>query len=120
MLEKKIMIDGKPRWKWTGSLIWSLGNFQAATSARYVGNFYDTSLQYDDGRYWEPGSSVFWNGYARYSFDREGWFSGTSVKLGVNNIQNKRPPVSADSRGYLSSLYSAMPRYWYLNLTKEF
>lgn len=115
-----IMIDGKPRWKWTGSLIWSKGNFQAATSARYVGNYYDTSLTYSDGSYWEPGSSLSWNGYARYSFTRDGWFSGTSVKLGVNNIEDKRPPISVDSRGYLSTLYSATPRYWYLNLTKEF
>ena len=115
-----IMRDGKPRWRWTGTLMWGKGNFQAATSARHIGNFYDTSLQYSDGRYWEPGSSTYWNGYARYNIPGSGWFSATSVKLGVNNIQDRRPPISADSRGYLSTLYSATPRYWYINISKEF
>ncbi len=115
-----LMLDGKPKWKWTGSLTWTLGNFQAGASARYVGNYYDTALQYSDGSYWEPGSSTFWNGYAKYNFAGDGWFSGTSVKLGVNNIENRRPPISADSRGYLSTLYSATPRYWYVTLSKDF
>src|SRR5690606_35375628 len=34
-----IMVDGKPKWKWSGTLNWTLGNFQAGLSARYVGNF---------------------------------------------------------------------------------
>lgn len=115
-----IMVDGKPKWKWSGTLNWTLGNFQAGLSARYVGNFYDTALQYPDGRYWEPGSSTFWNGHVKYNLAGDGWLSDTSIKLGVNNIDNRRPPVSADSRGYLSTLYSATPRYWYINVTKAF
>lgn len=115
-----IMINGKPRWKWSGNLIWSLGGFQAGATARYTGNYYDTALQYPDGRYWEPGSSTYWNMFARYRFSDDSALAGLSVKLGVNNVENRRPPVSVDARGYLTTLYSATPRYWFINIGKEF
>jgi hypothetical protein len=115
-----VKIDGKPRWKWTGTLTWTYGGFQAASSVRYVGNFYDTGLQYPDGSYWEPGAGTYWNGHVKYTLGDLGWASGTSFKVGVNNIDNRRPPITNDARGYLSTLYSAMPRYWYFTLAKEF
>jgi iron complex outermembrane recepter protein len=115
-----IMVNGKPRWKWTGNLIWTKGDLQLGTTARYTGNFYDTGLQYPDGSYWEPGSSTYWNAFAKYNFKGDGWLSGMSVKLGVNNVEDRRPPISVDSRGYLTTLYSAVPRYWFLNIGKEF
>jgi len=115
-----IMLNGKPRWRWTGTLIWEHGNFQAGTTARYIGNYYDTALQYDDGRYWEPGSHMLWTAFFKYRFGLDGWWSGTSIRVGVNNLEDRRPPVSADSRGYLTTLHSATPRYWYVNLSKEF
>lgn len=115
-----IMRDGRPRWKWSGNFIWTFNDLQVGTTARYVGDFYDTGLQYADGRYWQPGSSTFWNAFAKYNFKSDGLLSGVSVKLGINNVQNRRPPISSDSRGYLSTLYSAMPRYWFLNIGKEF
>jgi len=115
-----IMLNGKPRWRWTGTLIWEHANIQAGTTARYIGNYYDTALQYDDGRYWEPGSHMVWTAFFKYRFNLDGWWSGTSIRVGVNNLEDRRPPVSADSRGYLTTLHSATPRYWYVNLSKEF
>ena len=116
-----LMIDGKPQWKWTGILTWNLGNLQAGLTGRYTGTYYETFLRDTDGTLWEPGSGTFWNGHVKYSFnDAEGWLAGTSIKLGVNNIGDARPPISTDQRGYLSTLYSGAPRYWYINLTKSF
>jgi len=115
----RIMRYGKVRWKWTGNLFWDYGNFQLGTTGKYVGDFYDTGLAYD-GRFWQPGSSMYWNAFGKYNFDREGFWSGTSIKLGVNNLDNRRPPRAADASGYLATIYTPMPRYWYVNLTKEF
>ncbi|MGY0503651.1 hypothetical protein [Luteimonas sp. e5] len=42
------------------------------------------------------------------------------IQAGINNVNNYRPPISSDGRGYMNTLYSATPRYWYLNISKEF
>ena len=115
-----LMINGKPEWKWTGIATWTRNNFQAGLTARYTGNYYETFLR-DSLGYYEPGSDTLWNGHVKYSFgSTEGWLSGASVKLGVNNIENRRPPISTDTRGYQPLLYTGTPRYWYVNVSKEF
>jgi len=115
-----LMVNGKPKWKWTGISTWSMGGLQVGLTARYTGNYYDTFLV-DSIGYYEPGSATYWNGHVKYEFGREGgWLSGTSIKLGVNNIEDRRPPVSTDTRGYLPLLYTGTPRYWYMNISKEF
>src|SRR5690606_26007180 len=106
-----LMINGKPQWKWTGIGTWTKGNVQAGLTARYTGNYYETFLR-DSLGYYEPGSATFWNGHVKYSFNSEqGWLSGASIKLGVNTTENRRPPISTDTRGYLPLLYTGTPRY---------
>lgn len=115
-----LMINGKPKWKWTGIAVWSIGNFQTGLTARYTGNYYENFLR-DSIGYYEPGSSTYWNGHVKYTLgNAQGWLAGTSIKLGVNNIEDRRPPISSDTRGYLPLLYTGTPRYWYVNVTKEF
>jgi len=115
----RIMRYGKVRWKWTGNLFWDYGNFQLGTTGKYVGDYYDTGLAYD-GRFWQPGSSMYWNAFGKYNFNRDGFWAGTSIKIGVNNLEDRRPPHSADASGYLATIYTPLPRYWYVNITKEF
>lgn len=116
-----LMVDGKPEWKWTTSLLWTRNNLQAALTSRYVGDYYESRLRDSTGVYWNPGSSIFWNGHVKYSFNNsKGWLSDSSIKIGVNNLQDRRPPITSDHRGYLSSMYVGTPRYWYVNITKEF
>ncbi len=114
--------NGKPEWKWTGNFTWNKGPVTVGGSVRYISAFSDTFLTDDDGNDWEVESSTFANLFARYDFGegRGDWLSRTSVKLGVNNVGDKRPPIGSDTYGYVSSVYQAYPRYWYLNLTKEF
>lgn len=115
-----LMINGRPEWKWTGISTWTRNNFQAGITARYIGNYYENFLR-DSMGYYEPGAATFWNGHVKYNFGHEdGWLGGASIKLGVNNIEDRRPPVSPHVRGYNPLLHTATPRYWYVNITKEF
>ncbi len=115
-----LAINGNPEWKWSGSLLWNLRNLSAGASVRYVGNLYNDSVADDSGGYWEVDSHSVTNLFARYDFGADGWLSGTSVKLGVNNLADKRPPVAATLSGYVNGVYSAVPRYFYAAVTKKF
>lgn len=112
--------DGNPRWRAGLSLTWHYKQITVGASARYVGTWYDTDLQYDDGSYYKVKAYTTGNMFFRYAFNSENWLRDTSFKIGVNNVANKRPPDSDDTYGYNSSLYSATPRYWYMAFTKQF
>lgn len=111
--------DGNPEWKGMATLTWNYRNFTVGASARYVGTYYDTDLTDAEGNYYQVDSQVLANTFVKYDFNRGG-LDGFSFKLGVNNIADKRPPVTSDTYGYDSSLYQAYPRYWYVNVTKAF
>ncbi|MEO6170872.1 MAG: TonB-dependent receptor [Lysobacter sp.] len=112
--------NGMPEWKWTGSLTWNYRQFTLGGSSRYNSSFVDTGLSDAAGNYWQVDSQVLSNVFAKYDFGGEGMFNDLSVKLGVNNVADKRPPLADSSYGYSSSVYQAYPRYFYLNLSKSF
>ena len=49
------------------------------------------------------------------------WFKNTSVRLGINNLFDLKPPLSADSRGYDPAVYNviARGRTYSLQVTKK-
>ncbi|MGW8127621.1 MAG: hypothetical protein ACWGG5_04540 [Stenotrophomonas sp.] len=73
-----------------------------------------------DGTPWTVKSQTLANAFVKYDFKGDGWMDGLSLKVGANNLANKRPPVSSDAFGYSSAVYQAYPRYWYVNVTKAF
>ena len=111
---------GTPEWRWSGTATWRLGAFSMGGSLRYTGAVWDTGLADSDGNRWQVDSHTIANLFARYEFDGPGFAEGLSVKLGVNNVADKRPPVSSNAYGYLSNLYQPYPRYWYMSVTKSF
>ena len=44
-----------------------------------------------------------------------------NIRLGVNNLFDAKPPLSADSRGYEPALYNVMARglTWSVQVTKK-
>lgn len=112
--------NGMPEWKWTGSLTWNYQQFTLGGSARYNSAYSDTGLSDAAGNLWKVDSQVLTNLYAKYDFDGEGVFNELSVKLGINNVADKRPPLADSVYGYSSSVYQAYPRYFYLNISKSF
>jgi iron complex outermembrane receptor protein len=109
--------NGKPELKWTTALTWRLNQVTVGAFTQYTSDVQDTSLLDSAGAAWTVDSQLTGNLYAQYDFV-DGWASNTSVKLGVRNITDEKPPLS--SNGYLGSLYQPYARYWYASVRKSF
>lgn len=108
---------GKPKWRVTGSLTWSLGRVQIGGFANYTSGIEDTTFLDANGNpYPVPGETIF-NLYGQYSF-RAGPLDGTRIRVGARNIFDKPPPIESD--GYVGSLYTPYGRYWYMSISKKF
>ena len=57
--------------------------------------------------------------YVQYDL-KGGFTDGTSIRLGARNITDARPPIDSGSFGYMGSLDSPNPRYWYASIRKDF
>ena len=117
-LGELLEIEGRPKWRWSSSLLWSSGNFDASLFGKYVGKVYDTSVTRDNllevsdnpNINFYPVSDQFTlNATITYTFD-EGALDGTRIRLGLNNIFNEDPPLADETYGYFSELHSARGR----------
>ena len=117
--ENLIEANGRPKWRGTASLTWSLGQFQIGAFARYTGAVDETGFVDADGNPWRVKSQVTGNLYAQVRIrDDAGLGGDMRWRVGVRNITNEKPPLT--SEGYLGSLYSPYGRYWYTSVTTEF
>lgn len=108
---------GKPKWRVSGSLTWSLGGVTVGGFANYIGTVYDTNFLDADGNPFVVDGQTTFNLYTQYRF-RDGALKGTRIRVGARNIFDKQPPVTAD--GYLGSLYVPYGRYWYTQIGVKF
>ena len=132
-----------PKWRGTATVSWRRKAWSAGFGAYYIGKYTDsgataTLTQYNDlGQpgYLQPvftngntvyrfvvDDSVTCNAYVGYRFAaRQRWLNQTSVRLGVNNLFDAKPPLSSDSRGYDVGLYNTLARglSWSVQLTKK-
>ncbi|WHU04920.1 TonB-dependent receptor [Sphingomonas sp. NIBR02145] len=108
---------GKPKWRVTGSLTWSKSGFQIGAFANYIGTVYDTNFLDANGNPYKLEGQVTFNLYTQYRF-KGGLGDDTRLRVGVRNLFDKQPPITAD--GYLGSLYSPYGRYWYVTLGTRF
>ena len=132
-----------PVWRGSTNLTWRLKQWTAGLGHYYLGRYTDvnatvTATQYAD--LGNPGyiQAVFNNGAYNYRYvvhdsnsynlsltyrgPRESrWFKNTSVRLGINNLFDLKPPLSADSRGYDPAVYNviARGRTYSLQVTKK-
>lgn len=110
--------NGNPKWRLSSSLTWSYNQYRIGTNATYVGGVDDTSLS-SNGQVYRVASHTTVNLYGEYSF-REGALGNSSVRIGVRNLFDKQPPLADETFGYMGSLYSANPRYFYVRFQTEF
>ncbi|WP_423142337.1 TonB-dependent receptor domain-containing protein [Parablastomonas sp. CN1-191] len=113
-----IEADGRPKWRGTASLTWSLGNVQVGALARYTGAVDERGFVDVNGNPWRVHSQVTGNLYAQVRIRDRALGGDMRWRLGVRNITDAKPPLT--SSGYLGSLYLPYGRYWYTSVTTEF
>jgi outer membrane receptor protein involved in Fe transport len=108
---------GRPKWRVTGSLTWSLDQVQVGAFANYIGPVNDTNFLDTAGNPYVVDGTTTFNLYVQYRV-KGGFMNDTRFRVGARNIFDKQPPITAD--GYLGSLYVPYARYWYLSVGKRF
>jgi iron complex outermembrane receptor protein len=126
VLSKAIAITGaanligqgaNPADKWTLNATWKRGPAEIGLSAQYTGPVYDVGVTDPAGDTWVIQPLMTASLYGQWTFGRLER-SRTTLRVGVRNIADAAPPLS--SGGYLASVYSPMPRYLYVALSKRF
>ncbi|MBY8828583.1 TonB-dependent receptor plug domain-containing protein [Hephaestia mangrovi] len=102
---------GRPKWKLSTSLTWSLGAVQVGAFGKYTGVVYDHGFLSDDGDPYRVDGQFTANLYVQYRFARSGPLHGSRFRIGARNITNEQPPISAG--GYYGALYQPYGRYLY-------
>jgi outer membrane receptor protein involved in Fe transport len=99
-----------PDLRGTGSLAWSYGNLGASVTVDYIGDFTDTAPSTR-----QVPKQTITGAQVSYAF-----LWDTKVTLGVNNLFDKAPPLTAGSTGYAERTSYFLPRFAYLDVTKKF
>jgi outer membrane receptor protein involved in Fe transport len=108
---------GRPEWKWSLSGTWRKDGWTVGAFTQYISSLYDDSLTNSAGDYWTVDATITANLYGEYQFD-EGRLAGTAVRVGVRNLTDEEPPLSA--AGFVGTVYQPYGRYWYASFRKTF
>jgi hypothetical protein len=105
--------DGKPKWKVSGSLTWTLGQFQVGGYTQYTSSIDDNGLIDDDQNPWVVEGRTTFNLYGQVTVGGRDTRQ-YRFRLGARNLLDTPPPLS--SGGYAASLYNPYGRYLYVNV----
>ncbi|MNN38257.1 hypothetical protein D3C81_1522420 [compost metagenome] len=108
---------GRPEWKWSLAGTWRKDAWTVGAFTQYISSLYDDSLTNSAGDYWTVDATITANLYGEYQFD-EGRLAGTAVRVGVRNLTDEEPPLSA--AGFVGTVYQPYGRYWYASFRKTF
>lgn len=135
-----------PKWRGNVQLNWRRDQWSAGLGMFYTGSFTLSGVNTSQAAYESLGrpsyiQPVFTNGGMVYRMvqrdtasyntfvtyrlgtgDLRGWLRDTSVRVGVNNLFNREPPLSDDPNTYEPALYNTLAkgRSYSVTLTKKF
>lgn len=114
-------IDGRPKWRFSGSAAFESGPVRVNLFGRYVGQVFDPGAQQNDTAALFPVDDWFTMNFGiSYTVDNDTALDGTRLRFGVNNIFDEDPPIADESYGYYGSLHSARGRQFTFDLRKSF
>lgn len=142
-VESYLEENGRPKWRGNASLSWRRGAWSASWFANYWGESVDTGASttaavyealgrpkyirnyLNDGlqRYYlRIAPSLTHNVHLGYTFPRSAPYrlDGLRLRIGMNNIANKEPPLADETRGTIGGSVSPRGRVSYLELSKRF
>lgn len=144
---ERLLVDGTTRWRGATSISWRKGNWNAGFSGYYTGRFADTanpltiggasyallgspsyiSKQFDSGAFlyrFVVREVVSFNASLGYRFKQEAprLLRNSSIRLGVVNLSDKEPPLTAGAVGFSAAVHANLfqGRTWTVELTKQF
>jgi iron complex outermembrane receptor protein len=107
-------MDGNQQRKMNARLRWRKNAWGASVAWFYLSNFYQSDLTLADDTHYVIPSMSTWNLSADYRFDL--WSSSTRVRLGINNVGNKRAPLADRYFGYFADAHRDYGRAYYIDL----
>ena len=127
-LGQLLEIEGRPKWRFSGSVNWDKGPVDVSLFASYVGGVYDTSVSRDtpivsddpNANFYRVDDFLTFNLAVGYTFENDTALDGTRIRLGVNNLFDKDPPLADEDLGYFSALHSPRGRVFRVELRKTF
>lgn len=118
--ESLIRQNGRPEWRWTGTVTWRKGGWGVGYYTAYVGDVEDTSATLPDGTRWVVDDVQTHNLYVQYTIDSNDWSDGTRIRVGARNIFDEQPPLADSDLGFLGELHSPRGRVVYASIRKRF
>lgn len=116
-----IEIDGRPKWRLSGSATFESGPVRLNFFGRYVGRVFDPgATQNDTLEFFEVDDWFTLNFGISYRIENDTGLDGTRLRFGVNNIFNEDPPLADESYGFYGSLHSARGRQFSFDIRKDF
>ncbi|MBI1403359.1 MAG: TonB-dependent receptor [Porphyrobacter sp.] len=127
-LGELLEIDGRPKWRFSGSVNWGSGPIDLSVFANYVGEVWNTSVTRDDpivsddpnANFYRVGDMLTINTAFTFTIKTDGPLDGTRLRVGVNNLFDKDPPLADETYGYLSALHSPRGRTVRFEIRKNF
>lgn len=127
-LGQLLELDGRPKWRFSGSVNWDTGPVDVALFANYVGEVWNTSVSRDvpiasddpNANFYRVGDMLMINTAISYTIENDTPLNGTRLRFGINNLFDKDPPLADDTYGYLSALHTPRGRVFRVELRKPF
>ena len=127
-LGQLLELDGRPKWRFSGSVNWGSGPIDISLFANYVGKVWNTSVTRDvpivsdnpNANFYRVDDMLTINTAITFTIDSDGPLDGTRLRVGVNNLFDQDPPLADETYGFLSALHSPRGRVVRFEIRKNF
>jgi len=127
-LGELLELDGRPKWRLSGSINWESGPVEVGIYGQYTGKVWDTSVVRDvllvssdpNANFFPVKDQFVTNVSISYTINNNTPLDGTRLRVGINNLFDKDPPLADETYGFYSELYTARGRVIDIELRKKF
>jgi outer membrane receptor protein involved in Fe transport len=127
-LGELLEIDGRPKWRVSGSINWEAGPVEIGLFGQYTGKVWDTSVVRDillvsddpNANFYRVNDQFLTNLSVSYTINNDTGLNGTRLRFAINNLFDKDPPLADETYGFYSELYTARGRVFHVELRKKF
>jgi iron complex outermembrane recepter protein len=127
-LGELLEIEGRPKWRVSGSINWESGPVEIGLFGQYTGKVWDTSVVRDvllvsddpNANFFRVNDQFITNLSVSYTIKNDTALNGTRLRFAINNLFDKDPPLADETYGFFSELYTARGRVFHVELRKKF